>query len=66
MSHFHPKWVVGRRITQVDMNAFDDGRGGTAHAPVVYLDNGARMTFVTEETETGEYGTDILYYPPPK
>lgn len=61
MSAFNPSWVIGRTIVAVRMNPFDDGKGGTAHAPVLELDNGAQLHFVTEETEMGEYGTSIAY-----
>jgi hypothetical protein len=55
--------LVGRRIMAVDFRPFDDGRGGTAHNPVLTLDNGRRVTFTTEETEVGEYGTLISISP---
>jgi len=61
---FNPKWVIGRTITQLEMNPFDDLRGGTAHNPVFVLDNGARLRFLTEETDTGDYGTEIVYHKP--
>ena len=62
----NPKWVVGKRIVAVETNPFDDGRGGIAHDPVIKLEGGACLSFVTVETEVGEYGTDIIYTKPPK
>ncbi len=42
-----------------------DGRGGTCHAPIITFTDGATISFMTEETELGEYGTDIVYTKPP-
>lgn len=56
--------LEGRRIVGFEANRFPDGRGGTAHRPVIVLDNGARLTFVTEETEIGDYGVACVYHPP--
>ncbi len=53
------KHLIGRTIIAVQMRPFRDGRGGTAHAPLVTLDDGRKVWFVTEETEIGEYGTLI-------
>lgn len=53
------KHLVGRTIVAVDFGPFDDGRGGTVHAPRITLDNGRVVYFTTEETEVGEYGTLI-------
>lgn len=61
--------LVGRRIAAYDARTFDRGRAGercVAHDPIITLDNGATLTFSTEETETGEYGVRVLYHPPPK
>ena len=62
---FNPRWVVGKTVASVDMRPGDDGRGGTAHDPVITFTDGSRIRFVTEETETGEYGVDIAYHKPP-
>ncbi len=51
--------VVGRTIVGFDPGPFDDGRGGTAHDPVLMLDNGVRLAFVVMETES-DYGVDIV------
>lgn len=48
--------VIGRRIVDVELRSFPDGRGGRAHAPQIILDNGRAIRFVVEETEHGEYG----------
>lgn len=52
--------LIGRTITAVDWRQFPRGgdRRGVAHDPVLTLDNGAKVTFSTEETE-GEYGTRV-------
>lgn len=55
--------LVGRKIVAVEMTPTDDGKGGTAHLPRIRLDNGALLTFTTEETEHGWYGTSIDYHP---
>jgi len=59
----NPKWIEGKTIKSVDMNPFPDGRGGTAHGPVITFEDGSRISFYTEETDTGEYGTSIVYTP---
>jgi hypothetical protein len=52
--------LLGRTIVAVDMRPFPDGQGGTAHSPVLTLDNGRRVFFVTEEIDSGgAYGTCI-------
>lgn len=48
--------VIGHRIVKVLLNRFADGIGGYSYDPVFYLDNGAYIHFVTDETEVGEYG----------
>ena len=53
--------LVGRRIVRVRLNPFADGRGGWAYQPAIYLDNGTVVSFMTDETEIGEYGTQLLY-----
>jgi ribosomal protein L37AE/L43A len=47
------------------MHPFDDGKGGIAHAPIIRLEGGAYLSFVTQETDVGEYGTEITYTKPP-
>lgn len=64
--HASARLLTGRRIVGFDSNPWDDGRGGTAHSPRMVLDNGARLTFLTEETDQGEFGTCVLYHPPQK
>lgn len=54
--------LIGRTIVDVDMRPFrarPDGTGQVCHDPVLKLDNGRRVWFVAEETETGEYGVGI-------
>lgn len=59
--------LVGRTIKAVDWRPFKsyDPRG-TAHNPILTLDNGRRVWFTTEETESGEYGTSICISPLPE
>ena len=56
--------IAGRRILRIDLNPFDDGRGGTAYAPVIWLDNGAKLIFDVAETDVGVYGVTPDYRPP--
>lgn len=67
MSAFHTRWVVGKTIARVEMNPFNaggQGRGTTAHDPEIFFTDGSSIRFITEETETGEYGTEIVYRKP--
>lgn len=63
MSGFDPRWIRGKTVANVEMRAFDDGRGGRAHAPVVFFTDGSMIWFTTEETDVGSYGTSISYRP---
>jgi hypothetical protein len=58
--HGIKKALIGRTIVQVDLRPFPDGRGGTAHDPVLTLDDGKQLRFWTEETDVGAYGTTIV------
>lgn len=58
--------LVGRKIAGFEPRPFDDRRGGTAHHPVLMLDNGALLRFVVEETDTGDYGVLPVYVKPPQ
>jgi hypothetical protein len=51
--------LVGKRIVAVDWGPFPDGKGGTAHRPVLTLDSGRVLRFVVEETTVGKYGVAI-------
>lgn len=58
-----PRDLIGRTIVEVAFRPFQsrphtDPRA-RAHSPLITLDNGNRLFFVTEETECGEYGTKI-------
>jgi hypothetical protein len=64
MQRFNPRWVISKTVERVDMRPFPDGRGGTAHAPIVRFTDGSALTFLTEETEEDGYGTDFRYWPP--
>lgn len=53
--------LVGRRIVAFDPRPFPDGRGGTAHAPYITLDDGSQLRFLVEETDSAlGYGIRIL------
>jgi hypothetical protein len=54
------KSLVGRKIVSFEPNPFPDGRGGTAHAPVLFLDDGTILRFVVKETDVGDYGIRIV------
>ena len=60
------KHLIGRTITAVDFRPFPNGAGVTAHDPILTLDNGRKLYFITEETETGDYGVKICITDPPK
>lgn len=55
--------LIGRTIVAVDFGPFDNMRGGTAYAPRITLDNGRQLYFVSQETDTGDYGTKICITP---
>lgn len=61
--------LVDRHITGYDAWRFQGrrsirGRGRqVAHDPVIFLDNGASLSFTVEETDGGEYGVCINYHP---
>ncbi len=57
------RWFQGKTIDFVDWHPFDDGRGGTAHDPVIYFTDGSSLSFLAEETEVGEYGIRPIYTP---
>ncbi len=57
----NPKWIVGKTVASVEMQPFDDGCGGKAFDPVIRFTYGSLITFFTQETDVGEYGTDIVY-----
>lgn len=56
------KSLIGRTITDVQMNPFPDGHGGTAHDPRITLDDGRELMFVTQETDTGDYGVALMAF----
>lgn len=66
MAHgFNPRWIKGKTVTSVSMTPRSDGRahGSVYHQPEITFSDGSSITFITEETEVGEYGTDIVYHP---
>ena len=52
--------LVGRKIVAFRLNPFPDGRGGMSCNPTITLDNGARLCFLVEETES-DYGIRPIY-----
>lgn len=74
----NPKHLIGKTIATVNMRPFNaelysvrgkdlrEGQGRQAHDPLIVFTDGSSIRFVTEETETGIYGTDIVYVPAPK
>lgn len=69
---FNPHWIVGKTVARVEMNQFPSElhRGQrpdhVAHNPRIYFADGSSIAFMTQETETGEYGTNIIYSPASK
>lgn len=74
----NPKHLLGKTIAAVNMRPFNaelysalgkdlrEGQGRQAHDPLITFTDGSSIRFVTEETETGNYGTDVVYIPAPK
>ena len=62
---FSPRWIIGKTVARVEMNPFERGlhqARGVAHNPRIVFTDGSSITFSTEETEVGEYGTAIEYW----
>jgi hypothetical protein len=61
--------LIGRTIVGFEPNPFD-GRAHAheekrlAHDPVIKLDDGSDLLFITEETESGAYGVRIVKIKP--
>jgi hypothetical protein len=60
------RWILGKRIVEVNMNPFPDGMGGTTHNPVFTLEDGSQVRFAVQETEVGEYGIELVYRKKPR
>jgi hypothetical protein len=56
MTRWDKRRVIGRRIVDVELRAFPNGKGGQTFNPQIILDNGRALRFIVEETEVGEYG----------
>ena len=52
--------LVGRTIVSVRLRACRDGRGGYTASPIITLDDGSSLSFSVHETESGDYGIDLL------
>ncbi len=67
MTRATARLLVGRRIVGFELRTFSDGDGvleATHHDPIILLDNGARVTFMVTETDSGDaYGIDPQYHP---
>jgi hypothetical protein len=58
--------LVGRKIVGFELQgARDKSRGVMLYAPVITLDNGARVSFTVQEGED-DYGIDPTYWPKKK
>lgn len=59
--------LKGRKIVRAEVDMFDPMRAGEprarAHDWCLVLDDGTRVRFLTEETETGDYGVDLVLTP---
>lgn len=66
MSGFNPRWIIGRTIVGVELHTFNGREAGyeAAHRPEITLDNGAKLFFLGEETDYGEYGVTLIYRKP--
>jgi hypothetical protein len=51
--------LKGRKIVDVKLRRFRDGRGGWATDPLLTLDDGRKVWFIAQETEVAEYGVEI-------
>jgi hypothetical protein len=51
--------LLGRTIVGVELNTFDDGRGGVTSDPILRFDDGSALALVVEETEVAEYGIKL-------
>lgn len=58
-----PRWVRGKTIARIELRPFADGRGGTAHDPVIVFTDGSALGFMVEETDVGAYGVAPIYAP---
>lgn len=61
----HPKLIVGKTVSAVELNCFSDGRGRRSTDPRIFFTDGSSIAFVTEEVEN-DYGTGIIYHAPPR
>tara|TARA_Y100000310_G_scaffold341880_1_gene442695 strand:+ start:64 stop:249 length:186 start_codon:yes stop_codon:yes gene_type:complete len=52
--------LIGKKIVGFKTRAYPDGFGGEAHDPLIYLDDGSVLTFITENTAEGETGVFVL------
>lgn len=50
----------GRRIVRVLLRPFNNLQGGTATDPLIFLDDGTTISFLTQETDCGEYGVQLI------
>lgn len=55
--------LIGRKIVGFDPRPFGDSRGGRAYKPAIYLDDGTRLEFITQETDGDDYGVLVLKVP---
>ena len=58
------KSIIGHKIKAIDLRPFDNGEGKLAYDPIITLDNGLTLHFVTQETQVGEYGVSIYVNDP--
>jgi hypothetical protein len=64
--NFNPKWIIGKTVARVEMNA-EPAREASAdktlmHSPCITFTDGSRITFTAEESDFGRYGVDIDYW----
>lgn len=69
MTRATARLLVGRTIVAYDAKPFNGGRRAhrsVHYDPIITLDNGATVAFSGTETEIGDTGVDVTYYPPVK
>lgn len=54
------KRLRGRRIVKVLLRPFNDELRGTVTDPLIVLDDGTTLSFLTQETDVGEYGVKLI------
>lgn len=64
MTHFNPKWIMGKTVVSVDMRKAraDSARKTQTTDPVIFFHDGSSIVFLAQEAED-YYGIEIIYRP---